>query len=92
MQLHDELKRAATAATGAGPPAVLRTSAVVVGVDTSTATITLDDGSQFSGDLIIGADGVSVSNYSFPDCIRESVLFLTPPHRVVRDQKGGGRK
>lgn len=30
-------------------------------VDVATATVTLDDGTTVSGDLVLGADGVSVS-------------------------------
>jgi hypothetical protein len=40
---------------------VLKTSSVVTAVDPNTATVTLEDGSSFSGDLVLGADGVSVS-------------------------------
>ncbi|KAJ9144666.1 3-hydroxybenzoate 6-hydroxylase 1 [Pleurostoma richardsiae] len=58
VQLHNELKKAATEAAGEGRPAVLRTSSRIVDVDPSTATVTLSDGSKFSGDLVVGADGV----------------------------------
>ena len=40
---------------------MLKTSSVVTAVDPNTATVTLEDGSSFSGDLVLGADGVSVS-------------------------------
>lgn len=60
VALHEELKRQATSPDGAGIPAVLQTSSVVTAVDPETATVTLEDGSSFSGDLVLGADGVSV--------------------------------
>lgn len=60
VQLHEELKRKATCADGDGIPAVLKTSSVVKDVDPDTATVTLEDGSCVSGDLVLGADGVSV--------------------------------
>lgn len=62
VQLHDELKRKATSPGGEGIPAVLKTSSVVRDVDPVAGTVTLEDGSSFSGDLVLGADGVSVRN------------------------------
>ncbi|KAL2135111.1 hypothetical protein VTI74DRAFT_9704 [Chaetomium olivicolor] len=59
VQLHEELKQKATSTDGEGTPAVLRTSSTVVAVDPERCTVTLEDGSSFSGDLVIGADGVS---------------------------------
>ncbi|SPQ25596.1 acde7633-ccef-48d4-adfa-3a9f8766258e [Thermothielavioides terrestris] len=59
VRLHEELKRQATTAEGEGTPAVLKTSSCVASVDPDTATVTLEDGSSFSGDLVLGADGVS---------------------------------
>jgi len=60
VQLHEDLKRKATSPDGAGIPAVLKTASIVRDVDPETATVTLEDGSSFSGDLVLGADGVSV--------------------------------
>lgn len=64
IQLHDELKKKAAAIDGTGIPAVIKTSSTVVDVDCTTATITLANGDTFSGDLILGADGVSVRTRS----------------------------
>lgn len=72
VQLHEELKRKATSPDGDGIPAVLKTSSVVKDVDPETATVTLEDGSSFSGDLVLGADGVSVRYSTNPEPI--------PPH------------
>lgn len=60
VRLHEELKRLATSPGGEGTPATLRTSSRVAAVDVDTATVTLEDGTSFSGDLVLGADGVSV--------------------------------
>jgi 2-polyprenyl-6-methoxyphenol hydroxylase-like FAD-dependent oxidoreductase len=60
VQLHEELKRKALSPEGDGTPAVLKTSSIVADVDPDTATVTLEDGSSFSGDVVLGADGVSV--------------------------------
>ncbi|RYP65816.1 hypothetical protein DL771_008117 [Monosporascus sp. 5C6A] len=59
VQLHEALKGHATNANGKGPSAVLKKSQKVIQVDAETATITLQDGSTVTGDLIIGADGVA---------------------------------
>ena len=61
VRLHEELKRLATTTEGAGTPAILKTSSPVVDVDPSTATAKFEDGTSVSGDLVLGADGVSVS-------------------------------
>jgi 2-polyprenyl-6-methoxyphenol hydroxylase-like FAD-dependent oxidoreductase len=60
VQLHEELKKLAVSSEGLGTPAVLQTSSQVVDVDPSTATVKLADGTSISGDLVLGADGVSV--------------------------------
>ncbi|KAL5603719.1 hypothetical protein FOVSG1_006469 [Fusarium oxysporum f. sp. vasinfectum] len=57
--LHEALKEAATSQTRQGEPVVLATANPVVAVDVISTTVTLADGSFFSGDLILGADGVS---------------------------------
>ncbi|CAI4214082.1 unnamed protein product [Parascedosporium putredinis] len=57
--LHNALKQAATGKEGKGTPAVLKTSSQVVDVDVETATITLADGTKVTGDVVLGADGVS---------------------------------
>jgi 2-polyprenyl-6-methoxyphenol hydroxylase-like FAD-dependent oxidoreductase len=62
VQLHEELKRKALCPEADGIPAVLKTSSIVADVDPDTATVTLEDGSSFSGDVVLGADGVSVMN------------------------------
>lgn len=58
VSLHSELKRLATSTEGKGKPAELRLRCRVVGVDPSTATVTLDGGETIAGDVVIGADGV----------------------------------
>ncbi|KAL6705849.1 hypothetical protein ACN47E_006309 [Coniothyrium glycines] len=58
VSLHSELKRLATCAEGKGKPADLRLRCRVVGVDTSTGTVTLDGGETIQSDVVVGADGV----------------------------------
>ncbi|KAE8154447.1 hypothetical protein BDV25DRAFT_172095 [Aspergillus avenaceus] len=55
--LHDALKDKAIGA-GKGKPAVLHTSCKIAEVDVHNASITLEDGKSFHGDLVLGADGV----------------------------------
>jgi 2-polyprenyl-6-methoxyphenol hydroxylase-like FAD-dependent oxidoreductase len=64
VNLHEELKRKATCEEGQGLPAVLNTSSTVTDVNPADCSVTLEDGSSFSGDLVLGADGVSVRAYS----------------------------
>ena len=71
VRLHEDLKRLATSSEGSGTPAILKTSSPVVDVDPDTATVKFEDGTSVSGDLVLGADGVSVStNYSFTTVIQ----------------------
>ncbi|KAI1860211.1 hypothetical protein JX265_010135 [Neoarthrinium moseri] len=56
--IHDELKRAALSPDGLGKPARLELGAKVERVDVSTRTVYLQDGRDFKGDVIVGADGI----------------------------------
>jgi 2-polyprenyl-6-methoxyphenol hydroxylase-like FAD-dependent oxidoreductase len=47
---------------GPGTPAKLHLGRRVASVDPATATITFKDGSTIQGDVVLGADGVGVSN------------------------------
>ncbi|KAF7588819.1 hypothetical protein BBP40_005173 [Aspergillus hancockii] len=55
--LHEALKDKAQA-PGKSKPVVLHTSSKVADVDPQAATVTLEDGKSFQGDIVIGADGV----------------------------------
>ncbi|KAJ9635618.1 hypothetical protein H2204_005792 [Knufia peltigerae] len=55
---HAQLRRAAVSEEGKGVPVKIYTSSHVVSADIHTATITLADGSSYSADVVIGADGV----------------------------------
>jgi hypothetical protein len=61
---------------------VLKTSSVVTAVDPNTATVTLEDGSSFSGDLVLGADGVSVSLTSMTLLLNSSTNSLLSVHHT----------
>jgi flavin-dependent dehydrogenase len=47
--------------SGDSVPAKLETKSRVTKVDVENATITLENGETFQGDVVIGADGVHVS-------------------------------
>ncbi|KAF3354291.1 hypothetical protein VdG1_07756 [Verticillium dahliae VDG1] len=59
VRLHEELKKVAASTSLPGLPAEIRTHCSVADVDPAAGIVTLEDGSVVSGDLIIGADGVS---------------------------------
>ena len=60
VAIHNSLKSAAISPHGNGPPVKLHTSSRVIDVDVQSCTLILENGSQVSGDCIIGADGVKV--------------------------------
>ncbi len=69
--LHQSLKQAATAvaavddgaASSSPPPARLHTSSRVVRLDPEEGRVWLESGETVTADVVIGADGVSVSTY-----------------------------
>jgi salicylate hydroxylase len=61
--LHGELERLAIG-PGEGPPAVLRLASRVINCNPDEGSLTLSDGSIVTGDLVLGADGISVSLHS----------------------------
>lgn len=58
VDLHNALKAIATSSEGKGTPAILHLRSRVASVDVASTSLTLEDGTSHSGDLIIGADGV----------------------------------
>ena len=58
VDLLEALKEAATTTNGPGEPADIILSSRVVDCDPSSGTVKLVNGVSFSGDLIIGADGI----------------------------------
>ncbi|KAH6964682.1 hypothetical protein DER45DRAFT_602178 [Fusarium avenaceum] len=58
VKLHEALKEKATTDDNEGPGAILKISSQVIDVDPYKMTVTLQNGDQLSGDLILGADGV----------------------------------
>ncbi|KAM0233179.1 hypothetical protein ACHAPO_007256 [Fusarium lateritium] len=94
VRLHEELKRLATSTEGKGTPAILKTSSPVVDVDPSTATVKFEDGTTASGDLVIGADGVSSITRNIvagPDIkpfgSGKSAFRFLIPHDVIRNDE-----
>ncbi|PSK48602.1 Ubiquinone biosynthesis monooxygenase COQ6, mitochondrial [Elsinoe australis] len=56
--LHTAIREAAVSSEGKGKPCDLKLSSKVVSVDTENAKVTTESGEVFSGDVVLGADGV----------------------------------
>jgi 2-polyprenyl-6-methoxyphenol hydroxylase-like FAD-dependent oxidoreductase len=70
--LHSQLKAAATSLSGHGKPVTIHVSSRAESVDPHTSTVSFEDGSSRSADVLVGADGVhSVTRSSIaPDAPR----------------------
>jgi 2-polyprenyl-6-methoxyphenol hydroxylase-like FAD-dependent oxidoreductase/acetoacetate decarboxylase len=87
------LKRAATTPDGPGTPAKLLTSNKVEKVDCDNGVVVTKDGTEFHGDLIIGADGVhSICRAKIPgwdkasfDSGKSAFRFMIPSKTVKDD-------
>ena len=64
--MHRMLLKSATEEAGEGPPCKLEVNHKAADVDCEARTVTFENGVTITADLIIGADGVSVSNASSP--------------------------
>nr|GAT53075.1 FAD-binding domain protein [Mycena chlorophos] len=58
-RIHKELLAAATGRGGTGTPATIRENVKITSIDVEDGVIKTEDGREFRGDLIIGADGVN---------------------------------
>ncbi|KAH0367998.1 FAD/NAD(P)-binding domain-containing protein, partial [Aureobasidium melanogenum] len=58
VDLHNKLKSEATSTTRAGVPVQLHLACKVTDIDLYNASVTLEDGRIFNGDLLLGADGL----------------------------------
>lgn len=58
QDLHQELKRLVVDPQGEGPVPTLELGCKIVGIDVDTGRVRLDDGRVFSGDAVLGADGL----------------------------------
>ncbi|OBT56352.1 hypothetical protein VE04_02908 [Pseudogymnoascus sp. 24MN13] len=58
VDLHNALKSFAVSPEGIGHPVVLNLRSKVVSINIDTPSLTLEDGFTYTGDLLIGADGV----------------------------------
>lgn len=56
--LHTALRDMAISQDGKGKPVKLHVASRVTNVDPQSATVTLEDGTQLDGDVLVGADGV----------------------------------
>ncbi|KAK2049541.1 FAD/NAD(P)-binding domain-containing protein [Colletotrichum somersetense] len=67
VDLHDALREAATKEVADAEPVIIQTGCVVRDCDPEAGTVTLVSGEVFTGDLIVGADGIK-------SVLRKSVL------------------
>lgn len=58
VDLHESLKRMATALDGPGIPVTIKTKSEIVAYDAESPSMTLKDGTVLTGDLLVGADGI----------------------------------
>ncbi|KFY91112.1 hypothetical protein V500_04798, partial [Pseudogymnoascus sp. VKM F-4518 (FW-2643)] len=56
--LHEALRAKATSEDGPGIPIELVTKAIVVSFEAHTRSVTLEDGSTLTADLVVAADGI----------------------------------
>ncbi len=63
VALHNKLKETATSKSEPGIPAVIRNANKAVSVDADAGVVTLEDGTSIAADVVIGADGVYVSDH-----------------------------
>ena len=93
--LHSAIKDLATRSDGPGRPVRLHVASGIQCVDSTTATVTLHDGSQRAGDLVIGADGVhSATRKEIPggdlrpyDSGKSAFRFLVPRKLLAEDPR-----
>ncbi|MCJ1424421.1 hypothetical protein MMC29_002309 [Sticta canariensis] len=95
VDLHNELKLLATQEEGPGEPAKIRLSAEVTGIDPGQGTVTLNNGSSHTSDLVIGADGVHslaanlVPGHSTSATATafSAIRFLIPSGEILTDEE-----
>lgn len=93
--LHTALREMALDPDGTGPSAALHLASRVKEIDPAAATILLEDGTVFRGDLVIGADGVhSKARAYIPggdlkafDSGKSAFRFLIPTELLENDPK-----
>lgn len=94
INLHEKLKTIATAEDGVGTPARLHTSSKIVSVDAEKGQVSLADGTTVTGDVILGADGIYVSDvdpYSW--CLLADSPLQSKSRSVIKETKlfGSGK-
>ncbi|QKX64611.1 uncharacterized protein TRUGW13939_11786 [Talaromyces rugulosus] len=93
VELHNQLKTLATTAQDGNPPIEFKTATRVISVDPTNASVVLQDGTIFSGDVVIGADGVhSVTRKAVPgghleafSSGKSAFRFLVPKQAALDD-------
>lgn len=74
-RLHAELLRFATSPSGVGEPAIIIEEAKVIEIDPLQGIVKLEDGREFQGNVLVGADGIN-------SAVRGAVLAKQPSTRT----------
>ena len=92
VDLHEALRQMATSPNGPGTPAKLLNGAHVVSFNAEAGSVELADGSTFSADLVVAADGVRSIASKFTGTFRPVipsdttvVRFLVPTSTLLAD-------
>ena len=73
VRLHQALKQAATGPDGPGKPAEILAATRVESVDVERGTAVTKEGTEFQGDVVVGADGVhSTTRPRIPGCDKKA--------------------
>ena len=90
--LHEALRAKAISEDGPGIPIELVTKATVVSFEAHTGSVTLEDGSTLTADLVVAADGVHskahqyVLGFEFPPRpSKTTVIRFTVPSEIIRE-------
>ncbi|OJJ47364.1 hypothetical protein ASPZODRAFT_166563 [Penicilliopsis zonata CBS 506.65] len=99
VDLHNQLKEAVQTPAEDGSVIAFHTASRVTSVDAATGTVVLADGSQHTGDVIVGADGVhSVTRSALPGAHtvraeasgKSAFRFLVPRNAALADPETAG--
>ena len=92
VDLHEALRQMATSPNGPGTPAKLFNGAHIVSFNAEAGSVELADGSTFSADLVVAADGVRSIASKFTGTFRPVipsdttvVRFLVPTSTLLAD-------
>ncbi|THX36135.1 FAD/NAD(P)-binding domain-containing protein [Aureobasidium pullulans] len=94
VDLHNKLKSESTSTSRPGVPVKLHLACKVSNIDISNASVTLEDGQTFEGDVLLGADGLHsftrklISGDIKPYAVGKSAMrWLVPKETLLADPR-----